>query len=377
MFNPVEKGKIMFITFQGDYTCNPKYICEEVLKRDSLKDVKIIWSARKKTFKDKKAFPERIKKVHVNSYDFFKELASSEFWIANSVEFLKKPIKKRKKQIFIETWHGSLGLKRFDKDVNSGKTWVKAAELSGKYANYCVSNSKFETQLVYKGTFWNNPDTHILEFGHPRNDLFFPEFDKKRNEIYNAFCEKYKVKTGTKFILYAPTFRDSHSFDVYAINHEEVINAVKEKFGGEWKFLLRYHNTVRRLEGKKNKLFSKNIINVTKESDMQELIAITDIAITDYSSWIYDYILLKRPGFIFATDMSSYNCERGFYYPIDKTPFLIAENNDQLIENIKSFNNEVYERKICEFIADKGCVENGDASKQVVDLIEKIMEDRR
>lgn len=371
---PVEKGKVMFITFQGDYTCNPKYICEEIRKRDSLKNVKLVWSARKKSFKDSTAFPEGIKKVHVNSYDFFKELASSQFWIANSVEFLKKPIKKRKNQIMIETWHGSLGLKRFDKEVNSGKNWVKAAELSGKYTDYCISNSKFETDEVYRNTFWNRKTTKILEVGHPRNDLLFSDYEEDRKQIHKEFCKKYKIDEDTKFILYAPTFRDSYSFEVYKIKPQEVVDAAVKKFGGKWKILLRYHNTVRRFEGKKNKLFSKDIINVTKYPDMQNLIAIADVAITDYSSWIYDFVLLRRPGFIFATDIKDYNQERGFFYPLEETPFLIAENNKQLVENIKAFDKEVYIKRVEDFIEGKGCVEKGTASKEVVDLIEKLME---
>ena len=42
---------------------------------------------------------------------------------------------------------------------------------------------------------------------------------------------------------------------------------------------------------------------------------IADVGITDYSSWICDYLLTKKTGFIFATDMQNYNTERGFYYP--------------------------------------------------------------
>lgn len=31
---PVQNNKIMFITFQGDYTCNPKYITEYLLNHN-------------------------------------------------------------------------------------------------------------------------------------------------------------------------------------------------------------------------------------------------------------------------------------------------------------------------------------------------------
>ena len=58
------------------------------------------------------------------------------------------------------------------------------------------------------------------------------------------------------------------------------------------------------------------VVDVTDYPDIQELMMISDVAITDYSSWIYDYVLSRKPGFIFATDIEEYNTERGFYYPI-------------------------------------------------------------
>lgn len=107
---------------------------------------------------------------------------------------------------------------------------------------------------------------------------------------------------------------------------------------------------------------------------MQELIAITDIAVTDYSSWIYDFMLLRKPGFIFATDIDKYNTERGFCYPLETTPFPIARNNDELISNILDFSETVYLEKLEQFLQDKGCIEDGHASERVVELIKEIIE---
>lgn len=106
---------------------------------------------------------------------------------------------------------------------------------------------------------------------------------------------------------------------------------------------------------------------------MQELIAVTDVAITDYSSWIYDFVLLRKPGFIFATDIGKYNNERGFYYPLEETPFPIAKNNDELIKNILTFENEGYQERVESFLIDKGCYEDGHASERVAELINEIM----
>lgn len=51
----------------------------------------------------------------------------------------------------------------------------------------------------------------------------------------------------------------------------------------------------------------------------------------------------------------------------------IAENNEELRQNIKDFDINSYQRKVQQFLNDKGCIEKGNASENVVSLIEKIM----
>ena len=118
---------------------------------------------------------------------------------------------------------------------------------------------------------------------------------------------------------------------------------------------------------------SDSIIDVTMYQDIQELLASADIAITDYSSCIFDFMLTKKPGFIYATDIEEYNTERGFYYPLEETPFPIARNNEELIQNILNFDNEKYQQKVEKFLKDKGCIEDGHASERVVELIKEII----
>ena len=77
--------------------------------------------------------------------------------------------------------------------------------------------------------------------------------------------------------------------------------------------------------------------------------------------------------FIFATDIEEYNTERGFYYPIESTPFPIAVDNDELIDNILKFDETSYATNLEKFLEDKGCVEDGHAAERAVDLIYRIL----
>lgn len=94
--------------------------------------------------------------------------------------------------------------------------------------------------------------------------------------------------------------------------------------------------------------------------------------ITDYSSCIFDFMLSRRPGFIFATDIEEFNTERGFYYPLEETPFPIARNNEELMQNIRNFDEAAYHNGVEEFLINKGCIEDGCASERVADKIAEL-----
>lgn len=359
-------NRIFFNTFQGDYTCNPKYITEELLRQNI--NCEIIWGVRIAQLKKINELPSNIKFVNRYTYQFYEYMATSKIIIMNSVEIFKNPIDKKRGQYLFQTWHGSLGIKRFDKGVNSGKAWVKAAELVSKITDFCISNSDFENNVL-RTSYWDK--SHILLYGHPRNDILINSVCKK-NIISEKIRKKYELEYGYKYVLYAPTFRDAKNFDCYNIDYDTLVKTLKDKFGGEWKVLVRFHPTVRSLSaGVLDQ--NNNVIDVTNYPDIQEIMVFVDVAITDYSSWIYDFILTKKPGFIFATDIELYNTERGFYYPLESTPFPLARNNGELMNNIFSFNNITYQKKIVEFLKDKGCVEDGKASYRVVEKIKEII----
>ena len=152
-----------------------------------------------------------------------------------------------------------------------------------------------------------------------------------------------------------------------------LIDNLKKCFGGDWVVILRLHPHLANIKNQ-SLLHSdnRNVVNANQYPDIQELLVATDIGITDYSSWIFDFMLSRKPAFIYAEDIEKYNTDRGFYYQLETTPFPIATNNFELVENIKNFDYKQYEIKVDEFLQEKGCMEDGLASKRVVDLIENI-----
>ena len=130
----------------------------------------------------------------------------------------------------------------------------------------------------------------------------------------------YNIKKDTKICLYAPTFRNSDSISCYDLDYNRLHEALVKRFSGDWVILVRYHFRLKNT--KIPKKYENTVINVTNYPDMQELLCVTDFGITDYSSWICDYVITKRPGFLYTTDIEKYiDTERGFYHTLD---YLIA-----------------------------------------------------
>lgn len=364
----VDAGKVFFHTQENRYGCNPKYICEALHAK--YPGIRIVWRI---SDKDSGGVPEEFTRVVNGTYDYFREILTSKVVVTNSVLYVEQPVVLRPEQKLIETWHGSLGIKRFGKnDYKNSRNWVKGAVKTGKMTSFCVTNGSFVTGSL-RSTYWEN--TPVLEYGHPRNDLFFEPAREKRERLRRELCAKWGVPEETKFVMYGPTFRDNKRFDVYNVDFQRLRAALQARFGGEWMVLLRFHpSLVKVYEARQGSAAAgQGVIQVTDYTDMQELIAVTDVAVTDYSSWIYDFMLLRRPGFIYAPDIAEYNNERGFCYPLETTPFPIAEDNAALEGNVLSFDSDAYMLRLEEFLKDKGCIEDGHAAERTADKIAQLL----
>lgn len=368
---PVQNNKILFINFQGSYSCNQKAIAEEIIRQKLPYElVFVVLSENLKKPEVMREFPRQVKLVIRGTYNFYEEAASSKIWVDNSINMEYTNALKKEDQVVIQTWHGSLGLKKMTKDSVMDKKWVKKAIKYGQKTEYCISNSKFETEMVYKNNYWEN--SQILEYGHPRNDILFHKDSEEYNNVIKKVKEYFNIDIDKKICLYAPTFREDKTLDYYNIDYKKLKESLKKRFGGDWVILERLHFKLRKINSIVD--YEDEVINASNYVDMQDLIVASDIGITDYSSWICDFVLTGKPGFLYAEDIKNYESERGLFYPLSQTPFPVAENNDKLNDNILNFDMKEYERKKEEFLKLRGCIEDGNASKRVVEKIKEIIE---
>lgn len=357
---PIKKNKIVFLNYFGKgYGDNAKYICNELLLDKHNLD--IVWVL--KNMDDE--IPNTIRKVKYKSLRYYYEMCTAKVWVDNC----RKPLyeRKRKGQFYIQTWHADMGLKKAEGDAKTSlyPSYIKSAKNDSKMADLFISGTRWMSEL-YKKSYWYNG--MICECGYPRRDIIYNITQNDKKKIKNNL----NINENEKVVLYAPTFRNDNNLDVYKIEWEKVINTLEKKFSGKWRGLIRLHPNLSNYENKIE--ISDSVINVTSYPDMQELLAISDICITDYSSCMLEFAVTGKPAFIFASDYDNYKKDRDVYFELNKLPFSFAKNNDELIENIMLFDSKKYLIEHSKFYRNTlGVFEQKNASKEIANIIRKYL----
>ena len=160
----------------------------------------------------------------------------------------------------------------------------------------------------------------VLERGIPKNDLYFRDHGEARAKI-EAY---YQIPKGKKLVLYAPTYRDDRSTDMYNLDYVRCLQALHRRFGGDWYFLIRLHPNLAAQAGIVPQ--GEKLRNATLYQNMQELLAASDIIISDYSGCAFDYLVLERPGFLYAEDYEHIRKVKDYYFTLEELPFSLAQS---------------------------------------------------
>lgn len=176
--------------------------------------------------------------------------------------------------------------------------------------------------------------------------------------------------------MYAPTFRKKDSFKAYNLNLNTLCECLEKKFGGKWKLIVRLHPRLAK-DSAKFIEYSDTIIDGSKIDDIQELLSITDLLITDYSSIALDFMNTRRAVVIYASDIEDYKKDRDFHIELESTPFPIATNQTDLEKVIDGFDYDGYQKKLDDFMRRYDFFDNGHASEKVAEKIYALMQKAR
>lgn len=384
---PIKQNRISICTFEGKggFGCNPKYIVEELHRRNEAYE--FVWFVNDMG----KVFPDYIKKVPNTLWSRAYWLSTSKIWIDN----YRKPYGtcKRRGQYYFNTWHGTIGFKSMG--LWRGEAFSQMAYLVSKndsnMIDVAVIDSKWCEEVWPKGIVY---DGECLRTGAPRCDVLYGD----RFQYRDTFRKRYGISREAKVVMFAPTFRESAVngkrkifSEEWTLDFERLLYNLKTRFGGEWYLCLRIHPQLAlNMQESREVVFQERVIDVSREDDLYEVLAAMDVFITDYSSAAMDASCAHIPVFIYADDIEKYVNERGSMLwnmsadskkPVTNNkemtpdidvvlPYPIAQNNDEMEENILRFDENLYISGMKQFEDAVELVFDGKASKKVADKVE-------
>lgn len=346
MVCPIDPNLIVFEAFQGKYySCSPKAMFEEMLNDPAYAGYRFVWSftnTRKHKYLTRN---KRVTLVQRGSERYFEVMAAAKYRVTNSTNNPMTPV--RKGQVYIQTWHGT-PLKRLGLDIaRDGNAAQSRKEIHALYRreatqfDYLLSPSAYTTEKLSSafGLTSEEQERKIVEVGYPRNVSLFTYTPEQVTELK----ELYGVPEGKKVILYAPTFREASyqygkGFD-YQIALD--VEQLQQQFGETACVLMRTHylaNT--QFDYEKYEGF---LIKVSGVADVNRLYIISDLLITDYSSVMFDFSILRRPMIFYMYDQEQYRGElRDFYIEPDILPGPIVTTQEALEAEIRKALSEPF-----------------------------------
>jgi CDP-glycerol glycerophosphotransferase (TagB/SpsB family) len=213
----------------------------------------------------------------------------------------------------VQLWHG-VGLKKIN-------------DMSNIKYDYFISTSDWTNETNFKNVF---KAKEFLALGYPRLDIFFKEEDT----LDLIFCDMqiYNLvkNSNHKKILYMPTYRENEKYNTPPLDFELLNEQMKEM---DAYFIVKFHPFVKLKIAKQ----LSNIIFYETQGDIYPILKYVDILVSDYSSVIYDFLLLDRPIISFNYDYDDYTSHRnGFLFDyFEYSPCKFVTTQSKLVIAIK------------------------------------------
>lgn len=322
---PLLKKTILFLGFDYRYVGNSKYFFDYLRKNS---DLNVFFVTNNKEVPSEYRITPR-------SYEFYEKLARSEIVIAES--WVPLAFKKREGSTWIQLWHGT-PFKKLLFDSHEyyisllNKNHKRNKYMDIKKWDYLLADSKAGVEKLASAFHYDKDK--ILNFGYPR--VQWLKDNQNNHELKKSIREKLNISEGQKVILYAPTWRDynyrKNKLDMtYLLDVQEL----EEKLNDDYVIIYKEHSL-----GRKRK-YEGNIIIPDDGIETQQLLLISDIIISDYSSIIFDAIAINIPFYLYITDFEKYEMARGVYEDMHQYLSLFyVDDVNHLCDKILNIDND-------------------------------------
>ena len=295
------------------------------------------------------------------------QLATARVFIVDSYFLPLYVIRRRPGTTVVQTWHACGAIKKIgysviDKTFGADETTTSMIRMHSNY-DICLAASDAAVEQ-YVEAFRQPADLFVTDIGIPRTDVLVR--DEGRALTMDAIRRRYAIPVGRRVILFAPTFRGD---TLTTARHPEDLDLqlLARVLGEDHVLLLRLHPAVRSAS-RLDPALAGFVIDVSDYPEVNELLLVTDIVVTDYSSVIFEFALLDRPMALFAPDLDAYDQERGFYFDYRAgVPGPVFETTAALAAYLRAGDFDL--ERVRRFAATWFAVADGHASERFVDRI--------
>lgn len=348
------KKTILFMSEQnGVIASNLKAVSDQMKERGMDQEYELLYSARAASENGHsiKSWLDMVHKLGKSGTVIIDDHAPVLDWL-----HLKEDTK------LIQLWHAGAGFKSSGYS-RWGHMGCPGPVSCHRQYDFGIAGSKHIAPFFSE--VWGINDEQVLATGMPRMDEYLDENykSKKTEELY----EKYPMCKGKKVILFAPTYRGKNKITAYYPYELIDFEGLYELCGEEYVVLFKMHPWVASKVPIEKK-YKDRFMDVGKYPNINDLFYITDLLITDYSSNIFEYSLMRKPMLFFAFDKIQYSFSRGFHRAYEESaPGKVCYHFEEVLEAIRTEDFE-YE-KVEEYIEKHFDYIDSHASDRVIDWL--------
>lgn len=354
---PVKKNQITFISGRRDeLSGNEKFVFDIIKDRKDI-DFKFLMMNSVDEFRR-----------FGNTKKFFKLYATSKVVIVDDFFNLLNLVEKREDVTLFQLWHACGAFKTFGFSRIGKPGGPKQTAPHHRMYDYATVSS--EEIVKYYAEGFGISDKNVLATGVPRTDIFFD--DEYANSVKEGFYSRHPEFKNKKIILFAPTFRgNGQKGAFYPLN---VFNPAEflKNIGEDYAMIIKLHPFCsERYEIDPS--VAGRLIDLSDEDELNDLLFVTDLLVTDYSSAVFEASLLNIPMLFYPYDLYQYISERDFYCDfVSFVPGKIAFTQKDMEKAVADGNFET--EKIEPFKNKFFSHADGKSSQRVADAILSALE---
>ena len=316
---PIQAGTVLYESSHGAAAAgNPLHLCRAILADPRFAGFRHVWVLNDRT-RIPAEFAGRPDFIFVpRDSDLYLRYLATARYLVNDNTFPPYFLR-REEQQYLNTWHGT-PLKTLGRDIRGGLLEHRNAARNFLHATHLIAPNRFTADCLIErydvaGLF---PGRLALT-GYPRIDAVVAADD----EAAARLRRRLNIPVGGKVVLYAPTWRGS--LEHRTVDRERLQADVAALASGDWHLLYRGHAMT------DPSAAEADTWTVPPDIDTNDLLAIVDVLITDYSSIFFDFIPTGRPILHYAYDLESYREERGLYFELESMPGTLCRNLPELM----------------------------------------------